>query len=109
APKLEGIKVLGKIDLDAKGRPTAKAAEPAPAKEAPQADPKIAEKPVEQEAPKAETVEKTLEKPIEASKKEVPSEDIPQAVKSQETTHAKPEPQKDRSSDTPKETEKEKT
>lgn len=110
APKLEGIKVLGKIDLDAKGRPTAKAAEPAPAKEAPQVDvPKIAEKPVEQEAPKAETVEKTLEKPIEASKKEVPSEDIPQAVKSQETTHAKPEPQKDRSSDTPKETEKEKT
>jgi translation initiation factor IF-2 len=108
APKLEGIKVLGKIDLDAKGRPAAKVEETAPAKEAPQVEvPKIAEKPVEQEAPKAETVEKTIEKPIEASKKEVPSEEIPQAVKSQEPINPKPEPLKDQPSDTPKEIEKE--
>ena len=110
APKLGGIKVVGKIDLDAKGRPAAKSEETAPTAEVPQEEsPKTAEKPVEQEAPKAETVEKTVEKPIEASKKEVPSEEVPQAVKSQEPTIAKAEPQKDQPTDTPKEIEKEKT
>lgn len=110
APKLGGIKVLGKIDLEAKGRPAVKTEPAAPQAEVPQeaAPPKTAEKPVEQEAPKAETVEKTLEKPIEASKKEIPSEDVPQAVKSQEPTIAKHEPQKDQPSDTRKEIEKEK-
>src|SRR5690606_27323547 len=65
APKLGGIKVLGKIDLEAKGRPAVKTEPAAPQAEVPQeaAPPKTAEKPVEQEAPKAETVEKTLEKP----------------------------------------------
>ncbi|HLT06304.1 MAG TPA: translation initiation factor IF-2 [Cyclobacteriaceae bacterium] len=101
APKL-GITVLGKIDLDAKGRPVAKVEETAPAKESPKAEaPQEAEEPAEQEAPKAETVEKTIEKPIEASKKEDPSQEAPQAVKSQEPTIAKPEPQKDQPSDTP--------
>lgn len=101
APKL-GITVLGKIDLDAKGRPVAKVEETAPAKESPKAEaPQEAEEPAEQEAPKAETVENTIEKPIEASKKEDPSPEAPQAVKSQEPTIAKPEPQKDQPSDTP--------
>src|SRR5690606_1730668 len=91
-----------KIDLDAKGRPVAKVEETAPAKESPKAEaPQEAEEPAEQEAPKAETVEKTIEKPIEASKKEDPSLEAPQAVKSQEPTIAKPEPQKDQPSDTP--------
>lgn len=105
APKLGGIKVLGKIDLDAIGRPTAKVEETAPVAEAPKVEPKKVEKPVEQEAPKAETVEKTLEKPKEEVKKEVPSEEIPQAVKSQEPIVAKPEPepQKEQKTDTPKE------
>lgn len=108
-PKLEGIKVLGKIDLEAKRRPAAKVEETAPAKEVPQVEvPKIVEKPVEQEAPKAETVEKILEKPIEAPKKETPSEETPQAVKSQEPTTAKAEPKEDQPSDTPKEIEKKK-
>src|SRR5690554_2870212 len=110
APKLEGIKVLGKIDLGAKGRPAAKVEEAAPVAETPKVDPKEAEKPVEQEAPKAETVEKTLEKPKEEVKKEVPSEEIPQAVKSQEPIIAKPEPdpQKEQKTDTPKEIKEEK-
>jgi translation initiation factor IF-2 len=108
APKLGGIKVLGKIDLGAKGRPAAKVEETASAKETPQVEvPKVAEKPVEQEAPKAETVEKTLEKPIEASKKEEPSVEAPQAVKSQEPIIPTSEPEKDQLSDTPKEIEKE--
>src|SRR5690554_4072895 len=110
APKLEGIKVLGKIDLGAKGRPAAKVEEAAPVAETPKVDPKEVEKPVEQEAPKAETVEKTLEKPKEEVKKEVPSEEIPQAVKSQEPIIAKPEPdpQKEQKTDTPKEIKEEK-
>src|SRR5690606_1518955 len=110
APKLEGIKVLGKIDLEAKGRPVAKPEQAAPKAEVPQEEPaKTAEKPVEQEAPKAETVETTTEKPIEASKKDTPSEEVPQAVKSQEQTIAKPEPQKGQPSDMPKEIKKETT
>src|SRR5690554_4233442 len=110
APKLEGIKVLGKIDLGAKGRPAAKVEEAAPVAETPKVDPKEVEKPVEQEAPKAETVEKTLEKPKEEVKKEVPSEEIPQAVKSQEPIIAKPEPepQKEQKTDTPKKIQEEK-
>src|SRR5690606_1036368 len=55
APRLQGIRVVGKIDLDAKGRPEAKAEEPPAVKE----EPKQEEKPLEQEAPKAVTVEKT--------------------------------------------------
>lgn len=109
-PKLEGIKVLGKIDLGAKGQPVPKPEQAAPKAEVPQEEPaKTAEKPVEQEAPKAETVETTTEKPIEVSKKDTPSEEVPQAVKSQEPTIAKPEPQKGQPSDMPKEIEKEPT
>lgn len=111
APKLPGFKVVGKIDLDAKGKPETKREETAPKEEAPKVEKtKKVDQPAEQEAPKAETVEKTLEKPKEEIQKEVPSEEAPQAVKSQKPDIAKPapEPEKDQPSDTKKEPEKEK-
>lgn len=108
APKLQGIKVLGKIDLDAKSRPEPKVEEKASEKELPKEEAKKVDKPVEQKTPKAETVEKTLEKP-KVEKKEDPSQETPKAVKSQEPTIAKTEtdPKKAQPSDTTKETKEE--
>lgn len=64
ASKLPGIKILGKIDLDAKGRPVTKQPEPEqkPAPEAPKAEEKPAPapeapKPAAPEVPKAEEPE----------------------------------------------------
>lgn len=86
APQLQGIKVVGKIDLDAKGKKKPEAAptvkeEPTPApevvevevkeEETPAPEPVVAEK---EEAPKpVETVEKA-EAPVEAKTEEAPQE-----------------------------------
>ncbi|WP_439880376.1 translation initiation factor IF-2 [Pontibacter sp. MBLB2868] len=70
--KLPGIKVLGKIELDAKGRPVAQ--KPAPKQEE---TPKPAEKPAE-EAPKAEAPKAETPK-VEAPKVEAPKAETPKA------------------------------
>ncbi|AKD02416.1 translation initiation factor IF-2 [Pontibacter korlensis] len=83
ASKLPGIKVLGKIELDAKGRPVAKQPEPkpeAPKAEAPKAEekpapapaPTPAPAPAAPAAPKAEEPAQPA-KPVEAPKAEEPA------------------------------------
>ncbi|OKL42170.1 translation initiation factor IF-2 [Pontibacter flavimaris] len=75
AAKLPGIKVLGKIELDAKGRPVAKQPEPKP--EAPKAEEKPTPPPAPApapapEAPKAEAPAQPA-KPVETPKAEEPA------------------------------------
>ncbi|WP_276498855.1 translation initiation factor IF-2 [Pontibacter litorisediminis] len=72
ASKLPGIKVLGKIELDAKGRPVPKQPEPKP--EAPKAE----EKPAPAPAPEAPKAEATAE-PAAAPKAEAPAKQEPEA------------------------------
>ncbi|MCX2742135.1 translation initiation factor IF-2 [Pontibacter anaerobius] len=82
ASKLPGIKVLGKIELDAKGRPVAKQPEAEPKAEpaAPKAEepakqpeaPKAEEKPTPAPTPEAPKAEE-LAKPAEAPKAEEPA------------------------------------
>ncbi|MFC5269221.1 translation initiation factor IF-2 [Adhaeribacter terreus] len=76
--KLPGIKVLGKIDLDAKGKPAApKAPETPKVTEAPTpAETKAAEP---APAPKAETPAPAAEKPVETPKPEAPKVEVPKA------------------------------
>ncbi|MDX5421537.1 MAG: translation initiation factor IF-2 [Hymenobacteraceae bacterium] len=97
--KLPGIKVLGKIDLDAKGRPVAKQPEPeAPKKEeapaAPQAEaPKepVAEKPAapQPEAPKQPEPAPAPQEPVA----EKPAAPQPETPKKEEATSAPAAPQ----------------
>ncbi|WP_299756299.1 translation initiation factor IF-2 [uncultured Pontibacter sp.] len=80
ASKLPGIKVLGKIELDAKGRPVAKqpTPAPAPAPEAPKAEEPEPVKPAE--APKAEEPAKQPEAPkVEAKPAPAPAPEPPKA------------------------------
>ncbi len=81
APKLQGIKVLGKIDLNPKKE--------APKKEEP--------KPEKKEEPKPKAKEET-------AKPEAKKEDKPQAVKPQPTDDAKTESKKEKVVKAPKET-----
>ncbi|MBB6613092.1 translation initiation factor IF-2 [Pontibacter sp. Tf4] len=67
-PKLPGIKVLGKIDLDAKGNPIPKQAPkpaPAPEKPAPEVEKPVAEKPVAEKPAPAPAPEAPAAKPAE--------------------------------------------
>ncbi|MBK0401602.1 translation initiation factor IF-2 [Adhaeribacter sp. BT258] len=74
--KLPGIKVLGKIDLDAKGKPAApKAAEAPKATETPK--PAEAKTPDPAPAPKTEAPAPAVEKPAETPKAEMPKVETP--------------------------------
>ncbi|GAB3198537.1 translation initiation factor IF-2 [Pontibacter aydingkolensis] len=80
--KLPGIKVLGKIELDAKGRPVQKKPEPKAEAPAPAATPAPAPEAKKEEAPKQEEVkEKPAEKPQEpvAEKPAAPVAEAPKA------------------------------
>ncbi|MEQ8472916.1 MAG: translation initiation factor IF-2 [Marinoscillum sp.] len=96
--KLEGPKVVGKIDLDAKKQPEPKAEEPkkeAPKVEAPKEEPK-AEEP-KKEAPKVETPkeepkaeEPKKEEPKAEAPKEEPKKEEPKEEKPKEEVKEKP-------------------
>ncbi|RIJ43130.1 translation initiation factor IF-2 [Pontibacter oryzae] len=99
ASKLPGIKVLGKIELDAKGRPVTKQPEPEAKPEAPKAEEKPAPAPAP-EAPKAEEPAKPVAPATSApeAKKEAPKAEEPVKAQPQQpeapkqpATPAKPE------------------
>ncbi|PTX14602.1 translation initiation factor 2 (bIF-2) [Pontibacter mucosus] len=94
ASKLPGIKVLGKIDLDAKGRPIPKQPEPKP--EAPTVEEKPAPAPVPvPEAPKAEAPAQPVAeapKPEAPAKQQEPVAPAAPAVTAPEVP-AKPQPE----------------
>lgn len=107
APKLQGIKVVGKIDLERKGVP---APEPKVEEKAPAKEEEKKEEPVEQETSKPR-VDKTPEKPTEYKPEETPSEETPQAAKSEDHKPVKPEevePKPTQQPDVPKEIQEEK-
>ncbi len=92
APKLQGIKVLGKIDLDKKGQSEKEEEKPESKEEAPKKE--------EKASPKAEKpAEKAAEKPAEPKKEEktpkAREEEPPKAVKPQQTEDAKPTSKKE--------------
>ena len=93
APKVPGLKVLGKLELDAKGRPMAPRPTPAPAAPTPvaAAAPTPAQKPVEAPVPVAESkpapVEAPTPKPVEAP---APADTAPVPI----PTPTAPEPSK---------------
>ncbi|WOK06663.1 translation initiation factor IF-2 [Imperialibacter roseus] len=92
-PKLQGIKVVGKIDLEPKKAPK-KEEEPAPKAATP--EPPKEEKKVVEEAPKAEAKVETPEPPAEvAEAPKAPKEELkeaPEKVAEEPPVLAKPEP-----------------
>ncbi|WP_339812492.1 translation initiation factor IF-2 [uncultured Imperialibacter sp.] len=92
-PKLQGIKVVGKIDLEPKKAPK-KEEEPAPKAATP--EPPKEEKKVVEEAPKAEAKVETPEPPTEvAEAPKAPKEELkeaPEKVAEEPPVLAKPEP-----------------
>ena len=106
APKLQGIKVLGKIDLSSKGQGKKEAPKQEEKPQAQKEEPKKEEKPQEapkEEKPVAKAPEATPQKPKEETPVQQPKA---QAEKPQEKEDAKPktkaEPQRDQQPDVPK-------
>ncbi|WP_347159672.1 translation initiation factor IF-2 [Pontibacter chitinilyticus] len=108
-PKLPGIKVLGKIELDAKGRPIPKRTEPAKAEApapvaaepanpapaqpaaAPKAEQPVAQAPVAAPAPETEVPAPKREEPVAASQAEAPSQPAAPAERPAERTEEAPQ------------------
>jgi translation initiation factor IF-2 len=82
AGKLIGLKVVGKIELDSKGRPIKKKAEPAPRKEVTKPIAKKEEKPAEKKTPKVEakaTPKQEVKKeqaPVKVEKEPIPKKEV---------------------------------
>ncbi|WP_026463072.1 translation initiation factor IF-2 [Adhaeribacter aquaticus] len=90
--KLQGIKVLGKIQLDAKGNPVTKPAEPTPAPAAAPTPTPVQEKPVETPvaaAPEPEKPVSPAEKPVPAPAP-TPTPEVVAASKPEEVAETKP-------------------
>ncbi|GAB3653814.1 translation initiation factor IF-2 [Echinicola sediminis] len=104
APKLQGIKVLGKIDLGNKGQVKKDSPKPEEKPQAQKEEPKKQEKP--QEAPKEEKPQAKAPQAAPPPKAESTEKVHPKAEKPQEKEDAKPktkaEPQKEQQPDVPK-------